>query len=393
MKKIYSNINIIGGGLIGACAAYSLSKLNYKITILEKNSKFNIKKHPDLRTVAISEGTKIFLNDIGLWKKIKPYAEPIKKISVINRKLSEKIEFDNFRRLSSLGYIVKNKHLLNVLYKELNKLNNVKILNQADVINIENKKYLMTTNLKQCSIDSDLIVAADGKFSYVRNIFKTPIYKKNYNKKAMVLTFTHSKNHLNTAFEFFYKDGPLAILPMKKTNNSFTSSIVWTHDEEFIDALTKFDNDNIISILNKKSQYVVGHIKEIITRQSFPISAHINSKFYEHRTIYVGDSAHSFHPIAGQGWNLGMNDVRSLYNLCEKYNSFGIEIGDQFFCNEYHSYNYYNAYRLYQITDKLDLSFTNKNPVFSFFRSFGINQINKNDKLKELISDFAMGIN
>ena len=91
MKKIYSNINIIGGGLIGACAAYSLSKLNYKITILEKNSKFNIKKHPDLRTVAISEGTKIFLNDIGLWKKIKPYAEPIKKISVINRKLSEKL--------------------------------------------------------------------------------------------------------------------------------------------------------------------------------------------------------------------------------------------------------------------------------------------------------------
>ena len=88
-----------------------------------------------------------------------------------------------------------------------------------------------------------------------------------------------------------------------------------------------------------------------------------------------------------------MNDVRSLYNLCEKYNSFGIEIGNQLFCNEYHSDNYYNAYRLFQITDKLDLSFINKNPVFSFFRSFGINQINKNDKLKELISDFAMGIN
>ena len=118
MKKIYSDINIIGGGLIGAFTAYSLSKLNYKITILEKNPKFNIKKHPDLRTVAISEGTRDFLDDIGIWKKIKPYAEPIKKISVINRKLSEKIEFDNIRRMSNLGYIVKNKHILDILYKK-----------------------------------------------------------------------------------------------------------------------------------------------------------------------------------------------------------------------------------------------------------------------------------
>ena len=393
MKKIYSDINIIGGGLIGAFTAYSLSKLNYKITILEKNPKFNIKKHPDLRTVAISEGTRDFLDDIGIWKKIKPYAEPIKKISVINRKLSEKIEFDNIRRMSNLGYIVKNKHILDILYKELKKSYNVKILNKADIINIETKKNLITTNLKNYSIDSNIIAAAEGKSSYIRNIYKTPSYFKNYNKKAIVLTFTHSKDHFNTAFEFFYKRGPLAILPMKKTNNNFTSSIVWTHDTEFIESLINFDDDIILSILNEKSQFVVGHINEIITKQSFPITAHINSKFYEDRTIYIGDSAHSFHPIAGQGWNLGMNDVRSFYNLCKKYKSIGIEIGNQLFCKEYHSDNYYNAFRLYQITDKLDLSFKNKNPIFSFFRSLGINQINKNDKIKELISDFAMGIN
>ena len=90
--------------------------------------------------MAISEGTKNFLDDIGIWKKIKPYAEPIKKITVINRKLSEKIEFDNIRRSSNLGYIVKNKYLLNILYKELNKFKNVKIIN--DIINnIETKKF------------------------------------------------------------------------------------------------------------------------------------------------------------------------------------------------------------------------------------------------------------
>ena len=88
-----------------------------------------------------------------------------------------------------------------------------------------------------------------------------------------------------------------------------------------------------------------------------------------------------------------MSDVKSLYNLCKKYKSLGIELGNQLFCNEYHSDNYYNAYRLYQITDKLDLTFKKNNSALSFFRSIGIKEINKKEKIKELISDFAMGIN
>ena len=393
MKKIYSNINIIGGGLIGAFTAYSLSKLNLKITILEKNSKFNIEKHPDLRTVAISEGTKIFLDDIGIWKKINLYAQPIKKITVINRKLSEKIEFDNIRRSSNLGYIVKNKYLLNILYKELNKFKNVKIINDIKINNIETNKNFIITNLKNCSVISDFNIAADGKKSFIRSFCKTPQFFKDYNKKAIVLTLIHSKDHLNTAFEFFYNDGPLAILPMKKTNNKFTSSIVWTHNVNFSNELIKLNNRDIIDILTQKTQFVIGKINKVITKQIFPITAHINSKFYDNRIIYIGDSAHSFHPIAGQGWNLGMSDVKSLYNLCKKYKSLGIELGNQLFCKEYHSENFYNAYRLYQITDKLDLTFKKHNSALSFFRSIGIKEINKKEKIKELISDFAMGIN
>ena len=88
MKEITSNINIIGGGLIGAITAYSLSKLDFKITILEKNDKFNPKKHKDYRTIAISEGTKTFLEKLNLWSDIRSFAEPIKRIKVIDRKLS-----------------------------------------------------------------------------------------------------------------------------------------------------------------------------------------------------------------------------------------------------------------------------------------------------------------
>ena len=114
----------------------------------------------------------------------------------------------------------------------------------------------------------------------------------------------------------------------------------------------------------QKLKSCIGEIKKIISKQIFPLSAHLNTKFYEKRTIYIGDSAHSFHPIAGQGWNLGMSDVENLFNLVKEYKSFGIDLGNNFFCKKYHDRNYYNAYRLYQITDKLDYIFQIQNPTY-----------------------------
>ena len=223
--------------------------------------------------------------------------------------------------------------------------------------------------------------------------FKTFTYTKNYKKSAIVLILTHSKNHNNTAFELFYKNGPLAILPMRKINNKFCSSIVWTNDTEYLKNLLMVNEEKLKLILNNETQNCVGSVNKIISKQIFPITAHINSKFYEKKTVFVGDSAHSFHPIAGQGWNLGMKDLSNLYNQILDYNRLGIEIGSDLFCKKYHDENYFNAYRLYQITDKLDSVFKLNMPLISTVRSSGIKFISKNKKLKNLISDFAMGIN
>ena len=223
MKEIYSNINIIGGGMVGTILAYSLSQHDIEITILEKKSTFKPSKHTDKRTTAISEGTKNFLDKIFLWSEIKKYCEPIKKIKVINRKKSNQIVFDNQRRKSNLGYIVKNSDLLKVLYTKLRKRKNIKILNNIDIIDFQNEKEKIITKCKNIKIYSNLNIAADGKKSFVKKFYKTNFYSKDYNKKAMVLTFTHSKNHNGAAFEFFYKNGPLAILPMKKYKNDFVA--------------------------------------------------------------------------------------------------------------------------------------------------------------------------
>ena len=393
MKQISSNINIIGGGLIGAITAYSLSKFDLEISILEKKSIYSKKNFDDERTTAVSEGTKNFLDKIKIWKDIKPYCEPIKKISVIDRKLSNKLSFDNNRRRSCLGYIVKNKHFLNVIYSKLKNIKNVKVFNDVTFKDFNFDKEKIITNSNNIRVFSDLNIAADGKKSHVKNYFKTPFYYKNYNKKALVLTFTHSKNHNSTAFEFFYKNGPLAILPMKKNKNNFCSSLVWTNNNETVNDLMKVDNKTLGLILDKETQNSVGEIIKIISKQAFPLSAHVNSKFFEKRTLYIGDAAHSFHPIAGQGWNLGMNDVENLFNLVNEYYSLGFELGGSLFCKRYNDDNFYNAFQLYQITDKLDIIFQIQSPLFNAGRSSVINLIDKSKSIKNIISDFAMGIN
>ena len=393
MKEIESDITLVGGGLIGAIAAYSLSKLGNNVVVLEQKGKINNNKILDNRTTAISEGTKKFLEEINIWKQIRNYAEPIKKIQIIDRNQSNKIYFDNQRRSSNLGYIVKNEYILSSLYKKLQKQKNVKIFNNVSVKNIFYEDNKIITKHNNFLINTNLLIASDGKNGLVRKIFKTPIFSKDYNKKAIVINFYHTKNHQNTAFEFFFKIGPLAILPMQKNKNEFQSSIVWTNTNEFINSLLSLDDNKIISILNEKIKGSIGKIKKIITKQSFPLRAHLNSKFYEKRIVYLGDSAHSFHPIAGQGWNLGMQDVESLYNLIKKYNSLGLELGDEIFCKEFHKDNFFKAYRLYQITDKVDSIFKSDNTILNHARFSAINLIERNKKLKNQISDFAMGIN
>ena len=393
MKEIISNISIVGGGLIGAVTAYSLSKLGNKVVVLEQNAKFNHKKILDKRTTAISEGTKKFLEEINIWKEIGSYAEPIKKIQIIDRNQSNKIYFDNQRRHSNLGYIVKNEFILDSLYKKLQKQKNVKIFNDVSVNNIFYKDDKIVTKQNNFFINSSLLIGSDGKNSSIRKIYKTPAYSKNYKRKAIVINFYHSKNHYNTAYEFFFKNGPLAILPMQKNKNDFQSSIVWTNTNEFINSLSSLDDAKIISILNEKTKGSIGEIKKIITKQIFPLKAHLNSRFFEKKIIYLGDSAHSFHPIAGQGWNLGIQDVESLYNLVKKYNSLGLELGDEIFCKEFQKENFFKAYRLYQITDKVDSIFKLDNTIFKNARFSAINLIERSKKLKNKISDFAMGVN
>ena len=390
MKEFNTDVLIVGSGLVGLVAAHSLSSLNYKVILVDKknfiNSKFSYK---DTRTVAVSEGSKIFLESLSLWGFLDDYAEPIKNINVYDRSSTNKIIFKNQIKNKKLGYVIENKKFSKVLINQLKKFKNTKIhlgFNLTD-IKLDNINSRALTN--NTIINAKIIVAADGKNSQIKKIVGNKTFKKNYNESALVLNLVHEKKLDSTAYEIFYKTGPLAILPMKSSKNFFQSTIIWSNEEKFLKKITNSEAVFFKCFMEEKIGAIVGNIIKINSSQIFPLSAHINDSFINKKLIYIGDAAHSIHPIAGQGWNLGVNDVKNLYELSKNRRT---DIGSDLFCQMYNNKSYHKAFQLFQITDKLNSHFMNPGNLYRSLSNVGFDFIEKNNVLKNKITRYAMGV-
>ena len=389
MKEFNTDVLIVGSGLVGLVAAHCLSSLNYKVTLVDKKNLISSQNSfKDTRTVAVSEGSKIFLESLSLWGYLDRYAEPIKNINVYDRSSNNKILFSNQIKNKKLGYVIENKQFSKILINQLKKFNNTKVYYGFNLVNVELNDRNTRAFSNNSIINSKIIIAADGKNSQIKKIVGNKTYKKKYNESALVLNLFHKKKLNNTAYEIFYKTGPLAILPMKSSKGFFQSTIIWSNDDTFLRKLTSLEKTFIKNFIEEKIGHIVGSITKINSNQIFPLSAHINDSFINKRLIYVGDAAHSIHPIAGQGWNLGVNDVKNLYEISKLEK---INIGSDLFCQTYNNKSYQRAFQLFQITDKLNSHFINSGKIYRFLSNIGFGLIEKNQSLKNKITKYAMG--
>ena len=298
MKK--QRICIVGDGLTGLMSAIALNNVpNLEVHLfVKKNNLLN-----DKRITAISETNFTFFKDI-MGKFDQNIFWPSKKINLFYELINEKINFLNFDdNKNNLMYTFENDKLKKFLYKEIKK-KKIKIIQK-------NIKKLSDIN------EYDLKVLCLGRNSKIyQNIISSRSINKDYKEIALTGYVKHNFDDISPC-QFFLKEGPLAILPFSKNDFSF----VWSVKKEFIKKNIKF----IISL--KIRELLKSNKKINITNvQSYPLILNLKRTYYKNDTLILGEGLHTIHPMAGQGFNLIMRDIKKLKEVLRYYSDLGISI-------------------------------------------------------------------
>ena len=316
---------IIGDGLAGLTAAVILSKENLKVDLYCGNKN---KKNLDNRTTAISESNYQYIkNKLNLARK--DFFWPCKQINLFFENKEKIINFFNFKEKNKgLMYIFLNKNLKKRLDKIISKTKNIKII-KKNIEDINNEDGFI--KLAQKKIFYDLIILSVGSRSNLyTKIEEGRSIEKNYEEIAITSTIKHNTRIENVS-QFFLKEGPLAILPFKKKE----FSIVWSVSNKFFGINKK----NIKKILSEKLNFLLNtnSIKYIENVQSYPINLNLKTKYFKKNVLILGDGLHAVHPMAGQGFNLVLRDIKKLKELMSKTLKLGLLIKDSFLLKDFYN--------------------------------------------------------
>ncbi len=374
---------IIGANLTGLCCAITLSHLG-QTSILVDRKAIGKPSYKDTRAIALSYGSKQILEAIDLWKSLEPLAGKIDEIRVTDQHSPLFLHFDNN---STLGYIIESDDIQNIMYEQAVNDKNITIMDNTTYELLENNEQEVVIKLNNKIYKTSLLIAADGKFSNLRKLCNIEHVEHDYNQTAIVCKVKHQKPHNNIAQEMFHKKGPFAILPLKDQNQA---GIVWTESTDVAEILLSQSPDTFDYFLAEKFTDYLGNIEVISKPVSYPLKLIMAKKYYRNRIILVGDSAHSIHPIAGQGFNLAIQDIAFLSKLYLKYNNIGLDLGCFQSFNEYEKMRMKDNISMAIITDALNKLFSNNIPIIREARKMGLSIVNKIPSLQNYFMEYAM---
>ena len=367
-KKIYNyDFLIVGAGLIGSLAALALHKKKFKVLAVDKEAK----RTQDKRTLAVNANSKDFLIQIGIWNNLKSKPQPINKIIIKDYVNSNPLIFEN--KIESMGNVVFNQEVLSEAKKACQKK---KILISNFGLDYKNIPKNNTITIKNKTYYFKKIILSVGKNINLNLISNRQQIKYRNQQYAYVGFFSHSKIHRNIAYEIFTKTGPLAVLPSPQKNN-LKSTFIYSSKQ-------KITNLDIKSLIKKNFYNSHGDITFDKTLNKYPIIIKLNKD--KSNFILLGDALKSIHPVAGQGWNLGVKDIQTLCNLADQLSLEGNLLNQIYFARRFTESA---AYLIF--TSSLNFLYENFNPFTKSVIKLGYQGFNNFSSIKNIFIKQAMG--
>ena len=395
MTKHY-DIIIVGAGMVGATLACGLAEEaeNLSIAVIDANlPNFAWEEDSyDMRVSAITRASQNLFKDIGVWEKIVEHrVSPYQDMFVWDAEGKGELHFDSADMgETDLGHIIENRVIVKTLHQRIKELGTIELLCPAKLEKIDFKQNEATLTLVDKSeLSANLVVAADGSRSWVRQQADIAVKGWDFDQAALVTTVKTENYHQDTAWQRFLTTGPLAFLPLTEGY----SSIVWSTSPAEAQRLTDITEKEFSIELEQAFESKLGKIESVATRAVFPLRLFETLNYVKPHLALVGDAAHTIHPLAGQGVNLGLADVQSLIEVIVDAINDKKDIGDLKVLRRYERWRRADNRSMLVAMDALKRLFGSELAAVKSLRSFGLDIANKITPLKNVIMQQAMGLN
>ncbi|MFM8491747.1 MAG: FAD-dependent monooxygenase [Candidatus Methylopumilus sp.] len=373
---------IVGAGPVGLVFSLFLAKHNQNSHLLESRKKND--SHSDGRALALSYGTKLILEDLGIWSSLEKKISEIKDIytsqkNSFGRTLLSASQYN----LPALGYIVSYGALSKVLEEAVNQSPKIKITHEFKVSTIKNEKdrSILYGGNKDLAIEAPLLVLADGGKNTTDLIEDLKKKETSYNHTALVTKVTSEIPPNKIAYERFTSMGPIALLP----NGPKEFSLVWTGKDEEIQALAKAPKKLFLEKLHEHFGDRVGKFLDSDNFITFPLKKIILEEFPKNHMVVIGNSAQTMHPVAGQGFNTGIRDAYDLSKLINE--SEPSQVGSECFINQYYALRKSETKKTLFFTDSLVNIFSNDLVGLSLTRGISLSLLDNLKPAKNFLVD------